>query len=183
MSEDPDRHGGWSKQLSFLLEKHPRATWPTRHSTTVEFWLGVHERLRRDCAGLETAGDYSRSVPARLAIVAAPRLHGLVAATHGHHQIEDFQYFPAFRRTEPRLTRGFDLLERDHADLRTAIDAALAALAELHAAAERSTSPPTLQLAADRYVSAAATLCRALRKHLDDEEDLVVPLLLEHGAY
>ena len=183
MSDDFDRRGGWSKQLSFLLERHPRSAWPARHSPTVEFWLGVHERLRRDCAGLEAAGDEQAGAPARLAIIATPRLHGLVAAMHGHHQIEDFQYFPAFRRAEPRLTRGFDLLERDHADLRGGIDAALAALARLRSAAERSATPATLALAAERYSAAVAALGSSLLQHLQDEEDLVVPLLIERGDY
>lgn len=180
MTDDLDRRGGWSKQLSFLLERHPRATWPARHSATVEFWLGVHERLRRDCAGLAAAADEHGGSPARLVVVATPRLHGLVAAMHGHHQIEDYQYFPAFRRAEPRLARGFDLLEQDHTDLRIAVDAALAALVELRSAAERSADAATLNLAAVRYGSTAAALCGSLLKHLDDEEELVVPLLLEH---
>jgi hypothetical protein len=153
------------------------------HSPLVEFWLGVHERLRRDCAGLAAAADEHRSAPARLAVVAAPRLHGLVAAMHGHHQIEDFEYFPAFRRAEPRLARGFDALERDHLGLRAAVASALAAHAELRAAAERSAPPATLRLAAERHVDAAAALCRGLLAHLRDEEDLVVPLLIERGDH
>jgi hypothetical protein len=183
VSDELDRRDGWSKQLSFLLERHPRTTWPARNSATVEFWLSVHERLRRDCAGLKTAGDDYGAAPARLAVVAAPRLRGLVAAMHGHHQIEDFQYFPAFRRAEPRLSRGFDLLEQDHAQLQRGVAAALAALAELQAAAERSLEPATPRLAAERYVRAAAALGSSLAKHLADEEELVVPLLIERGDY
>lgn len=178
---------GWPTELAFLLERHPRSGWPARHSRAVEFWLGVHERLRRDCAGLGAATDDHRgnrlSAP-QLAVVAAPRLHGLVAAMHGHHQIEDFQYFPAFRRAEPRLGRGFDTLENEHAALRVDIDAALAALGELRAAADRAMSAAAgsaLALAAERYIEATERLCTALVRHLDDEEDLVVPVLLEHG--
>jgi hypothetical protein len=180
---DLDRRDGWSKQLAFLLERHPRPTWPARQSATAEFWLSVHERLRRDCAGIRAAGDEHGSAPPRLAVVAAPRLHGLVAAAHGHHQIEDFQYFPAFRRAEPRLSRGFDLLEHDHAELRREIDAALAALGELQAAAQRSNDSTTPRFAAERYLRAAAALCGSLLRHLDDEEELVVPLLIERGDY
>jgi hypothetical protein len=178
---------GWPSELAFLLERHPRSGWPARHSRAVEFWLGVHERLRRDCAGLGAAADdyrSSRLSAPQLAVVAAPRLHGLVAAMHGHHQIEDFQYFPAFRRAEPRLGRGFDTLENEHAALRVDIDAALAALAELRAAAERATGAAAgsaLSLGADRYLETAERLYAALVHHLDDEEDLVVPVLLEHG--
>jgi hypothetical protein len=172
-----------------LLERHPRATWPTARSASAAFWLEVHERLRRDAAGLDAAGDdyrHARSSPAQLAVVAAPRLRGLIAAMRGHHQIEDFEYFAEFRRAEPRLAAGFDRLEREHASLSRSVDTALAALAELHAAAERAPEPAaaaTLNLAAERYVDAAATLSADLLRHLHDEENLVVPLLLGRGTY
>ena len=175
--------------LLFLLERHPRATWPTARSATVAFWLDVHERLRRDAGGLDAAGDEyrgGRSLPAQLAVIAAPRLRGLIAAMQGHHQIEDFEYFPEFRHAEPRLSAGFDRLEREHATLNRNVDAALAALAELHAAVERAAEPAstaTLKLAAQRYVDAAATLSADLLRHLHDEENLVVPLLLERRSY
>ncbi len=180
-----DTNGSRPEELEFLLERHPRATWPSARSASVAFWLQVHDRLRRDAAGLDAAAeDYrsGRSSPAQLAVVAAPRLRGLVAAMQGHHQIEDFEYFPEFRRAEPRLAAGFDRLEREHAGLSRAIDAALAALGELHAAAEPA-APPTLKLAAQRYVAAAAALSADLLRHLHDEENLVVPLLLERGSY
>ncbi len=181
MTQDDDE-GAWPPHLKFLLERHPRATWPTAGSSSAAFWLEVHEHLRRDAAGLELAADdYARrrSSAAQLAVIAAPRLRGLVARMHGHHQIEDTLYFPAFRRTEPRLRTGFDRLEREHASLNLGVDAALAALAELRAAAERATEPATLRLGAERYVAAAAALCSGLLRHLEDEENLVVPLMIE----
>ncbi|HEY3518855.1 MAG TPA: hemerythrin domain-containing protein [Gammaproteobacteria bacterium] len=188
MNDNRDANPGWPAELEFLLARHPRATWPNARSASVAFWLDVHERLRRDSAGLDAAGDDyrgGRSSPAQLAVVAAPRLRGLVAAMHGHHQIEDFEYFPEFRRAEPRLAAGFDRLEREHASLSRCVDATLAALAELHAVADRAepSSTATLNLAAQRYVDAAATLSADLRRHLHDEENLVVPLLIERGDY
>lgn len=185
MSSDVDADG-WQAQSKLLLERHPRASWPGARSASAAFWLEVHEHLRRAATGLLAAGDDYRHSPARLAVVAAPRLRGLIAAMHGHHQIEDFHYFPAFRQSQPRLAAGFDRLERDHSSLGASVAAALAALDELHAAVERSAQPggpATLQLATDRYVAAAATLCRDLARHLEDEEDLVVPLLLESSDY
>ena len=184
-----DSNGNWPDELLFLLERHPRAAWPSARSATAAFWLDVHERLRRDAAGLDAAGDdYRRgsSSPVELAVIAAPRLRGLVAAMHGHHQIEDFEYFPEFRREEPRLARGFDRLEREHTSLNRNVEAALAALAELRAAAELAAEPAAaaaLKLAAQRYVDAAAALTVDLLRHLHDEENLVVPLLLERGDY
>ena len=187
MSDQRDANFGWPAELRFLLERHPRATWPASRSATVAFWLDVHERLRRDAGGLDAAGDEyrgGRSSPAQLAAIAAPRLRGLVAAMQGHHQIEDFEYFPEFRRAEPRLAAGFDRLEREHVALNRSVDTALAALAELHAAVERAAEPAsaaTLKLAAQRYIDAAAALSAELLRHLHDEENLVVPLLLERG--
>jgi hypothetical protein len=168
--------------MLFLLERHPRSSWPSAHSPTVVFWLDVHAHLRRDCAGLALASeDYSakRSSAAQLAVIAAPRLHGLIAGLGGHHQIEDYHYFPAFARQEPRLAAGFKRLEREHAALASDVDAALTALAELRAAASAHDNA-ALSFAADRYVAAAAHLGGALYRHFDDEETLVVPLLLEH---
>jgi hypothetical protein len=76
------------------------------------------------------------------------------------------------------------LLETEHADLRADIDAAVAALAELRTAAERAphaNAAATLKWGAQRYTERAERLCARLARHLGDEEDLVVPLLLEHG--
>ena len=38
-----------------------------------------------------------------------------------HHQVEDQHYFPVFRRIEPRLAAGFELLEGDHEALHEAL--------------------------------------------------------------
>lgn len=189
MSLSLDTRQGWSAELLFLLERHPRTTWPAQRSLGVQFWLEVHDHFRRDCVGLEMAADdhrAGRTSVAQLAVIAAPRLRGLIAGLHGHHQIEDFHYFPAFRRHEPRLTAGLEALERDHEELQSDVNAALAALDELRAAAERATghdAASTLMLAANRYIDVTARLCRRLCRHLSDEEDLVIPLLVERGDY
>jgi hypothetical protein len=186
VSIDGESSDGWPAELARLLERHPRESWPRTRSSTAAFWLEVHEHLRRDAAGLTAASTDYRASPAQLAAVAAPRLRGLIAAMHGHHQIEDFHYFPALRREEPKLAAGFERLEREHSSLTRRVEAALAALGELHAAVGRSaepSAPATLQLAVQRYVDAAAALCRELEGHLNDEENLVVPLLIERGNY
>ncbi|MNC92746.1 hypothetical protein D3C83_92270 [compost metagenome] len=68
--------------------------------------------------------------------------------------------------------------------MRRCVDSALAALGELRAAAERSADPARAapRLAAERYAAAAAELAGRLERHLDDEENLVVPLLLERAG-
>jgi hypothetical protein len=170
----------------FLLERHPRSSWPGERSPSVAFWLEVHAHLRRDCAGLDAAGNdhaRSRAPAAQLVVIAEARLRGLVSRMHGHHQIEDFEYFPAFRRDEPRLATGFDRLEAEHADLGRDVASAEAALADLRAVVTRSTDTrDAANVALARFTDAAQQLCARLRSHLDAEEDLVIPLLIERQA-
>jgi hypothetical protein len=186
LSDDTHEDDHWPRALRFLLERHPRATWPVASSPSVSFWLDVHDRLRHACAGLELAGDdYGRRriTAAQLAVIAPPRLRGLIASVYGHHQIEDVQYFPTFRRQEPRLAAGFDRLEREHAELAREVDAAVNALGELRAAAERpadSRAASASAIAARRYVAASHNLGEHLRRHLTAEEALVVPILLDY---
>jgi hypothetical protein len=151
----------------------------------IAFWLEIHAHLRRDCAALDAAGDdyrAGRTSAGQFAVIASTRLRGLVAAMQGHHQIEDFQYFPAFRREEPHLAPGFERLEAEHAQLTRDVAAAEAALANLWGTVEHADDAggATLAVAAERYIAAARQLCERLGSHLADEEDLVIPLLAEH---
>jgi hypothetical protein len=41
--------------------------------------------------------------------------------------------------------------------------------------------PDTLRRCGDDYADASGLLAKALMRHLDDEEDLIVPLILDRG--
>jgi hypothetical protein len=162
------------------LERRPRTSWRDDSTHAARFWLEVHDGFRREADGLIGLLDEHRSgrrAAAELAVISAPRLTGMVARLRNHHEIEDFEYFPAFRALEPKLAPGFDVLAGDHARLQRHVDEALAALSELLTAAANDTAG-TPQVA-DRYAARADELCRTLARHLDDEEDLIIPLLLE----
>lgn len=106
-------------------------------------------------------------------------LNGFLGSLDGHHRVETGHYFPAFRQAEPRMVAGLDLLDRDH-------DAIHEQLEALHGAGQ----------AFDRAINSGAggfaelgrlneILGRAgpaLIRHLDDEEEIVIPLLALHGA-
>ena len=108
-----------------------------------------------------------------------PRIGFLLHELHGHHRIEDLHYFPVFQAADPRLARGFEVLDADH----HAIDRAIAELGTASDALLRVLAAP----AADRpgaIAGLATTLpafLRRLERHLDDEEDLVIPLLIDRG--
>ncbi len=187
MNPDLEQRAKWPSELRYLLERYPRTGWPAGPSGEAQFWLEIHDHFRRDCVGLETAAEAYRQGNAsahELVVIVTPRLQTLVTNLHGHHSTEDHHYFPVFREIEPRLKPGFDVLEQDHDELQRDIATTLVALREFraslgeHNAADRSAAA----FAAEHYMSVSARLCRKLCRHLSDEEDLVVPLLLTHGS-
>jgi hypothetical protein len=185
LSLDLDQRFGWPADLKVLLDRHPRAAWVSRRAPQADFWLEIHAGFRRDLSALADTADRHRSsriTPLELGVLSAPRLRGFLARLHGHHQVEDFEYFPALRLADPRLARGFDALERDHGLLREHSVTALSALEQLLAAAAENDLDGSARHAADRYTAASDGFGTRLARHLSDEEDLVVPVLLERAT-
>jgi hypothetical protein len=69
------------------------------------------------------------------------------------------------------------VLEHDHHTIHQAIDRAVDTANAFLRTPVNDRDP--LRTAADAYSAASATLLRRLRRHLDDEEDLIVPLILD----
>ncbi len=107
-----------------------------------------------------------------------PRLQFLLSQLDLHHRIEDYHYFPIFRAADVRLARGFAVLEGDHhaihADMDVTAETANALLRALAGSGD-------LARCGDAYAAASAGLRQGLIRHLDDEEDLIVPLILDRG--
>jgi hypothetical protein len=179
-----DRRDGLPAEWLALLERFPREGWEghARLGMTAQFWLDRHAAFRSLAAALQDAAESFRGGglgPEDFQAWFAPRLQFLLADLNGHHRVEDVHYFPLFRRAEPRLAPGFALLDRDHKALHLSlIETAEAANALLQALAR---SPGAAEAPLDGYAKAGARLLARLRRHLDDEEDLVIPLLIEHG--
>jgi hypothetical protein len=183
---DIDERNGWPVELRVLLERYPRASWRDQRSAGASFWLSIHDGFRREAAELDRLNEDFRAgriTVHELAVHASPRLRNLIAHLHGHHEIEDFHYFPAFREAERRLAAGFDALARDHEKLQLDIGAAAAAADALMMAAH-SAEPASAAhtLAAERYESASGALFERLLRHLTDEEDLIIPLLIDRQS-
>jgi len=175
----PDQALAWAREVRAQLQRHPRAAWRTDPSPAARFWLEIHDGFRRESDGLVALLEEHRGRrdAAELAIVSGRRLESMIARLRGHHEIEEFEYFPAFRALEPKLAPGLDVLASDHARLQRQVEQALAALSELIAAVENDAA--ATPWATDRYAARTGELCRALARHLDDEEELIIPLLLE----
>ena len=106
-----------------------------------------------------------------------PRLQFLLSQLEAHHQIEDLHYFPVFQAAEARLAHGFEVLEADHKAIHESIVMAVETANAFLRAPVNDTSP--LHAAGERYAGASGALLRQLTRHLDDEEDLIIPLILD----
>ena len=104
-----------------------------------------------------------------------PRAGFFLQELHTHHGIEDHHYFPVFRAADSRLARGFDVLDEDH----HTIDALIHRYAEDANAFHAALKSGDPRAATDTLASTADTTLTGLIRHLDDEEDLIIPLILE----
>ena len=184
MDFDLDTRKGWPPELRLLLDQYPRATWPDRANLgeMARFWLGIHDQFRRVGGALKAAGDEFREDRLATADFRAfypRRLSNFLGGLEGHHTIEDYQFFPLFTAAEPRLARGFEVLESDHETIHAAMHAAFESANALLQTADGDRD--AVMRAAERHTVDSERLLARLIRHLDDEEDLIVPLILDRG--
>jgi hemerythrin-like domain-containing protein len=175
---------GWPEELRLLVDRYPREVW-TGHANLGEmaqFWLDRHQGFRDLGSALGSATDDFREgklAPDAFRRFFAPRLQYFLKSLEGHHQIEDLHYFPVFRAAETRLMEGFDVLEGDHeaihAEILRVVDSANALLRTMEG------DPDQRRVATDAHAKNGDRLLKSLLRHLDDEEDLIVPVILNQG--
>ncbi len=179
-----DTRSGWPADLRVLIDRYPREVW-TGHANLgqmAQFWLQRHDMFREIGAaladattafreGTATAGDFRAWFP--------PRLQFFLQQLHAHHQIEDLHYFPVFQAAEARLARGFNVLESDHGVIHEAI---LGTVESANAFIARDAADAdALRRAGEQYAATGGALLDKLTRHLRDEEDLIIPLILDRG--
>jgi iron-sulfur cluster repair protein YtfE (RIC family) len=174
---------GLPDALRILLFDFPREAWEANGNFggLVRFWLERHLMFRRISAVLAVDGHrfLEGRIDDREFAVRLSRYGGhLVSDLHGHHLIEDSHYFPVLARTEPRIARGFEILDRDHHDL----DGLLAGFTgAANAVLSAVGQPGKMRTAAGVHLEGLSRFALFLDRHLTDEEDLVVPVILRHG--
>lgn len=169
--------------MQSLLLDFPRDTWDAHpgFKEKTRHWLGAHRMFRQLAAsvrkdtesflnGDQDAVDYA----GRLSY----RGGALVGNLHGHHGWEDHSYFPELSAADPRFDAGLEILEKDHADLDVVLDSFT------------RTANRTIKLVqldekaaheeAGKLHGVAQTIEAFLERHLTDEEELAVPIILRH---
>ena len=168
-----------------LIDQYPREVWPTHANlgscpASGLIFMAVFASSARVSSIRRSPFARVRSRPAEFRAWFQPRLRYFLSGLEGHHQIEDHQFFPLFGAAEPRLATGFDVLERDHEVIHQSMDEARAAAnAFLVADLADRDLPHEVRRPLRRRGGCAA--CAALLRHLDDEEDLIIPLILERS--
>ncbi len=177
---------GMPDELLFLTRKHPRESWRPNPGLagTGEFWLANHDffrqitaRIASELQQIQEKGETTYQTTPMLNQYLGRLLSGL----DGHHNVEDHHYFPAFQRAEPRLVRAFEILDADHDMIHHAID-------EMTATAQDSLRKighaegvmiSEQRFAVDALAEAMQRFRPVMLQHLADEEDIVIPLILE----
>lgn len=183
-SSDLNTRRGWPEELRFLLTRYPREQW-TGHANLgqmARFWLERHNMFRELGGSLADATVKFRAgttAPAEFRRWFAPRLQFFLQQLHAHHHVEDSHYFPIFRTAEARLVPGFAVLERDHEILHAGIMRSVESANEFLQALVSTDDKQ--RFAAGNYAEVNDRLLQQMLRHLDDEEDLIIPLILDRS--
>lgn len=183
MSGEPGlfSRGPIGDDIAILRARYPREVWPTHANLgqTARFWLDRHGMFRElggvlaEGAGAFREGDVEAGPFLHWL---GPRLSMFLNQLHHHHHVEDAHYFPIFRAADARLARGFEILDADHHVLDATIAELAAAGNALGTAVQGGGDVPG---ASARLAERLAHGTVGLMRHLDDEEDIVVPLILD----
>ncbi len=177
------REDAMPEGMRFLLSRYPRESWEDHpgFAEKTRHWLGAHQMFRRVANRIRL--DTEEVLNRDLAVDEyAGRLShfggGLVSNLHGHHGWEDHSYFPELSAADPRFDAGLELLEQDHADLDRVLD-------DFTRSANRAIKLSGLDAnqareEAAQVLKASQTIEAFLQRHLTDEEELAVPIILHH---
>ncbi len=175
---------GLPDALRVLLAEYPRDGWERDpgFDGLIRFWLDRHLMFRRLMTEMrsntEALIDHKLDTGRYLSVVS--RYGGMfVNGLHEHHTIEDTYYFPKLSQRDTRITKGFDILDSDH----HAIDAYLNAFVEkANTVITKADNRTKLQDAAGAFQGHLTELEQLLNRHLLDEEELIVPVILKFGT-
>ena len=178
------RRTGWPEELRHLLVRYPREVW-TGHANLgqmAQFWLDRHNMFRELTEALLQATNALREgavPPDQFRQWFAPRMNFLLGELQTHHMIEDQHYFPVFTRAEKSLLKGFEILENDHEMIHHGLEDLAGSARILTTAIDGGT--PLVMKASDGFADVSDGFLKILRQHLADEEDLIIPVILDRS--
>ena len=174
---------GLPSEFLYLRDAFPRERWTMGGlHPTARRWLHMHGGFRAHQAEMTAMVEAWRADTVDVQTLhraLIPALQQFLQHLDGHHRVESGHYFPALQQLEPRIAAGIDLLDRDHDAIHAHIEAMVETGRALHQAVTGGAPD-----AADRVERLAEVLALAdpqLARHLDDEEEIVIPLIALRG--
>ena len=170
--------------LRVLLAEYPREGWEADpgFDGLIRFWLDRHMMFRKLMSELRQGTEVllDRNMDTQRYITMTSRYGGMfVNGLHEHHTIEDTHYFPKLVTQDARIEKGFAILDQDHHDLDVFLAGFVARANDVIGLADNRDK---LQTAAGLFRDELTNLERLLDRHLVDEEELIVPVILRYGA-
>ncbi len=177
-----EKRTGLPDALRVLAETLPRDGWehhPNFDGMT-RFWLQRHMMFREVLSRLTSSSQLflAKGVDTRRYAGETAQYAGfLLNELHGHHSIEDHHYFPLLQGLDARLEEGFRILDKDH----HALDGHIHGLADTTNLFLQRIGETDERDRAGDLNTALTQFERFLNRHLLDEEDLVVPVILTYA--
>ncbi|MBO6783591.1 MAG: hemerythrin domain-containing protein [Alphaproteobacteria bacterium] len=171
-------------ELAFLRSEYPRESWDghPNNGQWCQFWLARHTMFRDFGAGLTDACeklDAGQVDGPAFHDWFMPRASFYLGELDTHHKVEEYHYFPLLARADPRMETGVALLEGDHHVIHDRLRLVYDGVVALEEAIRKGEGD--IATLAPKLRDDLVLLDASLRRHLDDEEDLVVPLILDRG--
>lgn len=178
-----DVRTGLPDALQILLQEFPRDAWQghDQFHGLISFWLERHIMFRQilDKMLAMTLQSQQGDIEQNLYSSQLSRYaRFFVEQLHGHHHIEDEHYFPALAKLDQRLQRGFSILDSDHHEL----DGQLHKFTDAANLLIKPASSEDFLSDAGRLQDILYGFEKFLNRHLVDEEELIVPIILKYGA-
>ncbi|WP_248408996.1 hemerythrin domain-containing protein [Aliiroseovarius sp. S2029] len=171
------------EDMRLLLRDYPREAWPDHpnFAASIQNWMGAHVMFGQlaELIRLNTEAYLEKQFdPDDHARRLSHYGNLLVRNLHGHHHWEDRRFFPELSAADGRFDPGLQTLESDHLVLDNLLDRftrqsnCVVTLTQM--------DEPQAREEANRVHEMTTVLEGFLTRHLTDEEDLVVPILLHH---
>jgi len=169
--------------MQTLLRDYPREAWPDHpnFARSIRNWMGAHIGFRQAAALLNDQSEQMQEAqidPDRFLANLGYYGRGLVQNLHGHHTWEDRKFFPELSSADNRFDHGLDMLEGDHVQMDALLDGFSRTVNRVLLLSQMA--PDQVQDEVPVLVEQTGALRNFLKRHLSDEEDLVVPILLHH---
>jgi len=174
---------GLPEEMQTLLREYPRDAWPDHpnFAASIQRWMGAHTMFRQmaEIVTIDTEEMLDRKLdPDWYAMRLGHFGNALVRNLHGHHTWEDHKFFPELMGADNRFIDGLEMLESDHEQMDQLLADLVHSSNRFIQLMDLSAKDAPEEL--PEVLKNAEAIQRFLQRHLSDEEDLAVPILLHH---